>query len=112
MSGILVGGLIWGVLVLFFLTPFREEQADSLSWKASLWKIVTQRKVILVPTMLAVTLFGIWLYHADIVFYHEIHGEPLTFDPMIRAWLYMFGLMAYTVLLAFLVVYREIRRFA
>ena len=111
MSELLVGALLWAGLVIFFLTPFKKEGGDS-SWKDSLWKIVSKSKVVLVPLMLGITLFIIWLYHADIIFYYEIHGEPLTFDPMKRAWFYMGALVIYTLLLCFFVIYKNIKRLA
>ncbi len=111
MSELLVGALLWAGLVIFFLTPFKQEEANS-SWEDILWKIVSQRKAVLVPLMLGITLFVIWFYHADIIFYYEIHGETLTFDPMKRAWFYMAALVIYTLLLCLLVIYRNVKSLA
>ena len=112
---IIVIGLIWGGLMIYFLMPFNLEpqvmpnMTFSQAFKRNLIKLVLHKKAILGLVLLVVTLHYFWQYYGAIQVYQYLHGEEgfAIVNPKVHAIYYMVGTCIYAVLIYLLLVWRR-----
>ncbi|WP_043932640.1 hypothetical protein [Bacillus sp. EB01] len=115
---IVIFGIVWGVLLIYFLTPFKsmmifESQKDTKLafinvFKDSLIKIIKHKKAILALIMLIITLIYIWYYHSQLEWYNQAHGvEELSTKPKQHAIYYIVSVIVYSVILYIFVALRR-----
>lgn len=103
---IVVFGIVWGVLFIYFLHPrksnpnFKSPQNISFYnvFKSSLITIVTHKKAILSLIMLIITLAFIWSYYIQLEWYNQVHAIKEG-QPRKQAIHYMVSILIYSVLL-------------
>ncbi|MFY3790656.1 hypothetical protein ACOQFO_02890 [Ureibacillus sp. MALMAid1270] len=109
---IIIFGLVWGSLMIYFLTPFNQNvSADtkdqtiitfSQAFKKSLIKVVLHKKAILTGILLisTITYFGFYFYSTTT--YIKAHGESeFTKLPKVDDIYYLVGVCIYAVILYF-----------
>ncbi|MCM3667246.1 hypothetical protein M3204_22880 [Mesobacillus subterraneus] len=117
-SEIVFFGIVWGGLMIYFLTPFNkktsieiQESTDvtfSKAFKNSLTKLLFHNKAILALLMLMITLIYIWMYYTSIEWYFRVHGEVVqSINPMERAFYYMISIILYTAFLYLFLAFRK-----
>lgn len=106
-SEIIVFGVIWGALMLYFLTPFKSKRLQNKkdqSFKSAFWESlrsgITHKKVILAFVMLSSTLAYIWQYYVQLEWHIAAHGgSEMTFNPTTKAIYTVVGIIIYAVIL-------------
>ena len=112
---IIVVGLIWGGLMIFFLMPFNLElqvmpkMSFSQVFKRNFINLLLHKKAILAFVMLIVTLHYFWQFYESIQVYQYIHGEDgfRIANPKEHAIYYMIGTCIYAILIYLLLVLRR-----
>lgn len=101
-SAIVVFAIVWGGLLVYFLTPFNgkmESGADAPFFEAlkvSFKRLIFHKKAILAFLLLMFTLLSIWSYFISTEEYDELHAMNTdSGDPV----LYMIGVVLYATLL-------------
>ena len=107
---IVVFAIVWGGLMIYFLTPNNNEIKSkenskvtfSKAFKRSLTKLILHKKAIFALLLLTITLTYIWSYDLSIDEYNKLHGvasksvKPEAIFIMISVTLY--GLLLYLLL--------------
>jgi hypothetical protein len=102
LAELMVFGIVWGGLMVYFLTPFNNKisvEGDaqvtvSKAFKESLTKLILHKKAILALLLLVITLNFIWSYFISIDDYNKLHGvtsesgKPQAIFNMISVTLY------------------------
>ncbi|WP_226086513.1 hypothetical protein [Mesobacillus sp. S13] len=108
-SAIVVFAIVWGGLMVYFLTPFNgkmESSADAPFFEAlkvSFKRLIFHKKAILAFFLLMFTLLVIWSYFISAEEYDLLHGMNRdSGDPV----LYMSGVVLYV---AFLYLFLAVR---
>ncbi|PYF08330.1 hypothetical protein [Ureibacillus chungkukjangi] len=112
---IIVVGLIWGGLMIYFLMPFNLELqampniAFSQVFKRNSLKLIFHKKAFLALVMVVVTLYYFWQFYGSIQVYQTIHGEDgfTIVNPKEHAIYYMIGTCIYSILIYILLVLRR-----
>jgi hypothetical protein len=115
---IVVFGIVWGGLMIYFLTPFNKKTVIEIqgstdvtfskAFKDSLTSLILHKKAILALLMLMITLIYIWMYYTSIEWYFKAHGEvEKSVNPMDQAFYYMINIISYA---AFLYLFLAIRK--
>lgn len=117
-SEIVVFGIVWGGLMIYFLTPFNVKTSIEIpasngltfskAFKDSLTKLVVHKKAILALLMLLVTLNYIWMYYTSIEWYFKAHGEfEQSINSMEQALYYMISILLYAAILYLFLAFRK-----
>lgn len=107
---IIVFGIVWGALFIYFLTPFtslvtfESHKGSDVAFKHvfidSLIKIVMHKKAILALLMLVITLVFIWSYYSQLEWYNLAHGVgEMSIRPKLLAIYYIVSVIIYSALL-------------
>ena len=117
-SEIVVFGIVWGGLMIFFLTPFKRKANIEFkkttkvtfpnALKDSLIKIALHKKAILALIMLMITLNYTWSYHSQLEWYNNAHGGgEMSINPTKQAIYYMVSITIYAILLYLFLAFRR-----
>lgn len=118
LAELLVFGIVWGGLMVYFLTPFNNKISSkgnskvtvSKAFKESLTRLILHKKAILALLMLIITLNFIWSYFISIDDHNKLHGVTSeSVKP--QAILSMVSLTLYSVLLYILLAVRRVLKF-
>ncbi|WP_226678474.1 hypothetical protein [Mesobacillus jeotgali] len=118
LAELLVFGIVWGGLMVYFLTPFNNKISSkgnskvtvSKAFKESLTRLILHKKAILALLMLIITLNFIWSYFISIDDHNKLHGvNSESVKP--QAILSMVSLTLYSVLLYILLAVRRVLKF-
>jgi hypothetical protein len=115
---IVVFGIVWGGLMIYFLTPFNKKTSIEIqgsidvtfqkAFKDSLTKLAFHKKSILALLMLMITLIYIWMYYTSIEWYFKAHGEVLqSINPMEQAIFYTISIILYAAILYLFLAFRK-----
>ncbi|AST91311.1 MULTISPECIES: hypothetical protein [Sutcliffiella] len=116
LSAIFIFGLVWGGLMIYFFTPTRKiENVDfkkdwnfQHAFKDSLISIGLQKKAVPVFLMLVIAVLAIWSFHSQLKWHNEAHGGgEMTYDPTVRAVIYIVGFIVYSTILYLYLAYRR-----
>lgn len=117
-SEIVVFGIVWGGLMIYFLTPFNVKTSIEIpasnnvtfskAFKDSLTKLVAHKKAHLALLMLMLTLTYIWMYYTSIEWYFKSHGEvEQSINPMEQAFYSMISILLYAAILYLFLAFRK-----
>lgn len=115
---IVVFGMIWGGVMIYFLTPFNrktnvEFHGDkNRTFKnvfiGSLLRLVFHKKAILAFVMLGATFFYIWSYYSSLEMYFQVHERiEKTIDPTKQAIFYTLSFFIYALIICFLIAFKN-----
>ncbi|RFB11417.1 hypothetical protein DZB84_21035 [Bacillus sp. HNG] len=115
---IIVFGIVWGALFIYFLTPFtslvtfKSYKGIDVAFKHvfidSLIKIVMHKKAILALLMLVITLVFIWSYYSQLEWYNLAHGVgEVSTKPKLLGIYYIVSVIIYSALLYLLLALRR-----
>ncbi|MED4015142.1 hypothetical protein [Sutcliffiella cohnii] len=116
LTAIFIFGLVWGGLMIYFLTPTRKiENVDfekdwtfQHAFKDSLISIGLQKKAVPVFLMIVIVVLAIWSFHSQLKWHNEAHGGgEMTYNPMTQAVLYIVGFIVYSAILYLYLAYRR-----
>ncbi|MFT9599397.1 hypothetical protein [Mesobacillus sp.] len=111
---LVVFGIVWGGLMVYFLTPFNNKTniegnskvTVSKAFKESLTRLILHKKAILALLLLIITLNFIWSYFISIDDYNNLHGVTSESGKP-QAIFYMISLTLYSVTLYILLAVRR-----
>lgn len=115
---LVVFGIVWGGLLVYFLTPFNDKISVegnskvtvSKAFKESLTRLILHKKAILALLMLIITLNFIWTYFISIDDHNKLHGVASeSVKP--QAIFYMISITLYAALLYILLAVRRTLKF-
>jgi hypothetical protein len=117
-SEIVVFGIVWGGLMIYFLTPFNKVTSNEIQgssdvtfskvFQNSLTKLALHKKAILALLMLTITLIYIWMYYTSIEWYLKAHGEgEQSINPMEQAFYHMISIILYAAILYLFLAFRK-----
>lgn len=115
---LMVFGIVWGGLMVYFLTPFNNKTniegnskvTVSKAFKESLTRLILHKKAILALLLLIITLNFIWSYFISIDDYNTLHGVTSESGKP-QAIFYMISLTLYSVTLYILLAVRRAVKF-
>mgnify|MGYP005830105269 CR=1 FL=1 len=115
---LMVFGIVWGGLMVYFLTPFNNKTniernskvTVSKAFKESLTRLILHKKAILALLLLIITLNFIWSYFISIDDYNKLHGVTSESGKP-QAIFYMISLTLYSVTLYILLAVRRAVKF-
>lgn len=115
-SGLAIMALVWGILFIYFLTPFQKKaETESLpnitfpnAFKDSFFEITLHKKAILGFTLFLITVLATWWSGVQTEYYNEIHAiHPATEPPN-----YILGIIMYAAIIyLFLIGRKTFKRF-
>jgi uncharacterized membrane protein (UPF0182 family) len=115
---LVVFGIVWGGLMVYFLTPFNNKISVegnskvtvSKAFKESLTRLLLHKKAILALLMLIITLNFIWSYFISIDDHNKLHGVTSESSKP-QAIFYMISITLYALLLYILLAVRRTLKF-
>jgi hypothetical protein len=115
LAELMVFGIVWGGLMVCFLTPFTNKTniegsskvTVSKAFKESLTRFILHKKAILALLMLIITLNFIWSYFGSMDDYNKLHGVTRESGKP-QAIFYMISLTLYSVTLYILLAIRRV----
>ncbi|WP_062107467.1 hypothetical protein [Bacillus niameyensis] len=114
-SGLAIMALVWGILFIYFLTPFQKKAqtkalpylsfADAL--KNSFFEITFHKKAILGFVLLLITVLATWWSRVQTDFYNEIHA----IHSAIKQPNYILGIIFYAAIIYLAIIGRKAFKF-
>jgi hypothetical protein len=107
---IIMLALVWGVLLVYFLTPFQRKKdslpKDKMSFSAavrlSIVSVTFHKKAIMAFTLILLSCIAVWWSQSQNDLYRETHAlDPERQPP------YLIGILLYSLLVYCLVVVRK-----
>ena len=119
---IVVFGIVWGGVMIYFLTPFNRKtnvefyedtnRTFTTVFISSLLGLIVHKKALLAFVMLGVTIFYTWSYYSSLEMYFQVHGGiEKTINPTKQAIFYTLSFFIYTLILCFLIAFKNTLRF-
>lgn len=102
----LIMTIVWGILLFYFLTPFKKKPATNpmnfhSALKQSVVSVTFHNKAVLGFTLVIFTLLAVWWSQSQNVIYAELHALKIEKQPP-----YAIGTLMYSILIYVLVIAR------